>query len=180
MTRKQKTEKKSFLTTFWLATFLGIFGVDRYYLKQNTSSILKLLTLGGLGIWTLFDIIYTLSGKRKSAGKPLYDYKENSTSILAGFLLMLVISFLLRINHYGSLMKQYDDNQAAFIVASCLITGFVIGIYAFLGFTVVDAARRKPWGWACVSLIFGFFSLSIVNLYYYFFVRGHKTSTTVV
>ena len=38
-----------------LSFFFGTFAVDRFYIGNITLGILKLLTIGGCGIWTIID-----------------------------------------------------------------------------------------------------------------------------
>ena len=49
--------EKSFVTTLILCVLLGGLGVHRFYVGKIGTGILMLLTLGGLGIWTLIDLI---------------------------------------------------------------------------------------------------------------------------
>lgn len=53
---------KSQLVALLLAIFVGTLGIHRFYLGYTTIGIIQLLTLGGLGIWTLIDIIRIAMG----------------------------------------------------------------------------------------------------------------------
>jgi hypothetical protein len=53
---------KSQLTAVLLCFFLGGLGIHRFYLGYTWQGIVQLLTLGGLGIWSLIDFIRILTG----------------------------------------------------------------------------------------------------------------------
>lgn len=48
---------KSWTTTILLVVFLGGLGIHRFYLGYTWQGVVQLLTLGGLGIWALIDLI---------------------------------------------------------------------------------------------------------------------------
>lgn len=48
---------RTFMTTLLLSIFLGGLGVDRFYLGYTGLGIVKLLTFGGCGIWSLIDLV---------------------------------------------------------------------------------------------------------------------------
>lgn len=57
MNENTNISEKGFVPTVLLCFFLGAFGVHRFYVGKIGTGILMLLTLGGLGIWTLVDFI---------------------------------------------------------------------------------------------------------------------------
>ena len=57
MSMEAGTSEKSFVTTLILCVLLGGLGVHRFYVGKIGTGILMLLTLGGLGIWALIDLI---------------------------------------------------------------------------------------------------------------------------
>ena len=62
---------KNKLTAILLAIFTGGFGVDRFYLGYTGLGVVKLLTAGGFGIWSLIDLIRICTGSLRPAdGSP--------------------------------------------------------------------------------------------------------------
>lgn len=50
------------LPAFLMCFFLGPLGIHRFYVGKIVTGILHLLTLGGLGIWSLIDLILIACG----------------------------------------------------------------------------------------------------------------------
>lgn len=66
-------EEKSdlnFILMLVLSLFLGVFGAHRFYAGRYLSAVFQVLTLGGLGIWSLVDFVIIAFGEFKdSKGK---------------------------------------------------------------------------------------------------------------
>jgi TM2 domain-containing membrane protein YozV len=68
---------KSRLVALLFCVLLGMFGVHRFYLGKIGTGILMLLTLGGLGIWMLIDMIFIAVGSfRDSQGRRVFRWLE--------------------------------------------------------------------------------------------------------
>ena len=53
---------KDFITTLLICVFLGGLGVHRFFVDKMGTGVLMLVTLGGLGIWWIIDIILIVTG----------------------------------------------------------------------------------------------------------------------
>ena len=77
-TQPSAPSDRSFIATWMFAWLLGFLGVDRFYLGKVGTGILKLLTVGGFGIWWLIDLILVLAGvQRDKEGRLLPDYEQH-------------------------------------------------------------------------------------------------------
>ncbi|PWT93313.1 MAG: hypothetical protein C5B54_02050 [Acidobacteria bacterium] len=65
-------EQRDWLTTLLLCIFLGGVGAHRFYTGHTGLGVAQLLTLGGCGIWALYDLIMIITMKFTDAeGRPL-------------------------------------------------------------------------------------------------------------
>ena len=62
-----EASEKSRSVALALALVLGPFGGHRFYAGKHQSGILMACTLGGLGIWYLYDVIIVASGSFRDA-----------------------------------------------------------------------------------------------------------------
>lgn len=72
--RPRSEQGRSQAVTFLLSSFLGVFGIDRMYLGSIMLGVLKLVTLGGVGLWVVVDVFLVGMGlMRDGEGRALAD-----------------------------------------------------------------------------------------------------------
>ena len=68
---------RSRLVALLFCVLLGVFGVHRFYVGKIGTGILMLVTIGGLGIWTMIDLILIAVGSfRDKEGRRVFRWTE--------------------------------------------------------------------------------------------------------
>tara|TARA_B110000438_G_C15220391_1_gene396990 strand:- start:61 stop:360 length:300 start_codon:yes stop_codon:yes gene_type:complete len=62
MSEIENPSDKKRLVAFLLCFFLGGLGIHRFYAGKTGTGVVQLLTLGGLFVWALIDLIMILCG----------------------------------------------------------------------------------------------------------------------
>ena len=68
---------RSFVITWLLSMLFGVLGLDRFYTGRYLTGALKLLSLGGLGIWWIIDLGIVLAGGLRCGRAPLRGYAQD-------------------------------------------------------------------------------------------------------
>ena len=59
--------ERRIIPTLLFCVLLGVFGAHRFYVGRPLSAVVQLLTIGGLGIWVMVDIILLLTESFRDA-----------------------------------------------------------------------------------------------------------------
>lgn len=56
---------RSIGTLFWVSLLGGLFGLDHFYLRSPLTGLLKFITVGGIGLWYLWDVLQITTEKER-------------------------------------------------------------------------------------------------------------------
>lgn len=104
-----KVGEKNFITAWILSLVVGWLGVDRFYLGKVGTGILKLLTLGGFGVWYIIDLIMIITNAtRDKDGDKLDGYEKNKTVAIAVTVVVFFFFVIMGVN--GSKSNNHETN----------------------------------------------------------------------
>jgi TM2 domain-containing membrane protein YozV len=81
-----ETSEKSRGVALALVTLLGVFGGHRFYVGKTGTGILQAVTLGGAGLWWLYDLILVASGSFRDVNDRLVRRWDPEEAAAAGTL----------------------------------------------------------------------------------------------
>ena len=97
---KKFPKQKHFLAVFFISFMWGTFGVDRMYWGKWGTGILKLITLGGFGVWVLVDLMIIMHGsmRDKWGRKMLQTAEYKHFAYLTVLLFAVVLGIVVLVN----------------------------------------------------------------------------------
>lgn len=72
---QNNSASRNYFIALALSIIVGEFGIDRFYMGKIGTGILKLVTLGGFGIWWIIDIVLIASGEARDVNGKLLTRK---------------------------------------------------------------------------------------------------------
>jgi TM2 domain-containing membrane protein YozV len=136
---------KSYVAASLLSWFFGSLAIDRFYLGHVGIGIAKILTLGGLGVWTLVDQILVTFGKMHQSGNPapLHGYSAHGKLMKVIYVVMILLNIVfvgllltLTIAAYGGIQQRAKDSAVSTGVTSAYKN--IVASYAATGYYPSD------------------------------------------
>ncbi len=185
----------TYLTTLWSGLLLGTLGVDHFYRGNKRNGFLKLLTIGGLGFWYVYDLYsYVFKHKKiddkKLTKEDLFNRQTFKIALIATILILIIVMVYSFIIHTTKQSTPFTINTSkgaltafldVYIVTLFYALAFelIISVICFVLFTIIDAFRKEKYGWMIINIVSALIGFVFINLYYYIFVRTVTTKGSV-
>jgi hypothetical protein len=92
-----------------LAAVLGLFGGHRFYLNKTGTGVLMAVTIGGCGLWWLYDLILVASGSFRDADGRLVRRWDPEEALAAGPMPAEVLDELDALRHQVAELAERVD-----------------------------------------------------------------------
>ncbi|WP_210603587.1 NINE protein [Brevibacterium oceani] len=89
---------RSFVITWILSLLLGFLGLDRFYTGRYRTGALKLLSLGGLGIWWIIDLVTVLAGGLRYDSRPLRGFDQDKEIAWIATGLTIIVAYSMQVD----------------------------------------------------------------------------------
>lgn len=136
---RNQYSQKSLTKACLLGYFLGMLGAHRFYLGKHLTGLLQLLTLGGVGIWWIRDLIWLGQEKftdrynRKLSWKyKHYDRAGFTVRLLAYSIDLLIINVVINFFYFILMLDELVGEEGLLGINLALIRGFIILSYFVL------------------------------------------------
>jgi TM2 domain len=108
---EREVSRRSRGVALGLCIFGGIFGLHRFYLEKPKSAVAMILTLGGGGIWWLYDLVLIAAGEfRDSEDAPVRRWEVEPTPSLARQITGQAEQRVLQLEEqFDSLRQQFNE-----------------------------------------------------------------------
>lgn len=90
-----RTKRRSQATAYLLSLFLGMFGIDKFYLGFPAVGAAKLVSFGGFGLWWVADVVHTGSQPIYASAFRVADNLPHWVFVLATISFFVALGFLL-------------------------------------------------------------------------------------
>lgn len=114
-TTQKPNKQRHFLAVFFYSFFLGVFGIDRFYLGKYFTGFLKLITFGGFGLWAMIDLSLIMSGAmRDKQGNEMLEYARykklaRRTTLIFSLTVILIIIGIGAVSYYIAMQIMQSD-----------------------------------------------------------------------
>lgn len=149
--QEEMDHKKSLNVAIVLSLLLGWTGIDRFYTGKIGTGILKLITLGGLGIWWIIDV-FLLIGKTPPEDISGNELKETGKRYSSIYLFLTVFASSLGVHYYYIGLKNLAFTRLGAFLAYFVLIMISIDVNITIINFIISVLAILLFVWALIDL----------------------------